>query len=96
MIGKVIGAFVGDRISRHTTKFGGATGAALGVVATTVLSRMSLPAMIAVGAAGYVGKKIFDKNTKTNGDTLDTTARTVDDAKVTPITGEARYTSKVA
>ncbi|MDG5749181.1 hypothetical protein P8Q88_13450 [Qipengyuania sp. XHP0207] len=69
MIGKVIGAFVGDRIAKQTKGVGGATGAALGVVATTLLRRMSLPAMIALGAGGYVAKKMMDKNT---GDTADT------------------------
>ena len=61
MIGKVIGAFVGDKIAKQTSGVGGATGAALGVVATTVLRRMSLPAMIAIGAGGYVAKKMLDK-----------------------------------
>ena len=61
MIGKVIGAFVGDRIAKQTKGVGGATGAALGVVATTMLRRMSLPAMLALGAGGYVAKKYMDK-----------------------------------
>ena len=61
MIGKVIGAFVGDRIAKQTKGVGGATGAALGVVATTMLRRMSLPAMLALGAGGYVAKKFMDK-----------------------------------
>lgn len=61
MIGKVIGAFVGDRIARQTSGIGGASGAALGVVATTVLRRMSLPAMIALGVGGYVAKTVLDK-----------------------------------
>ncbi|MBX7496853.1 hypothetical protein K3172_13395 [Qipengyuania sp. 6B39] len=61
MIGKVIGAFVGDKIAKQTSGVGGATGAALGVLATTVLRRMSLPAMIAIGAGGYVAKKMLDK-----------------------------------
>ncbi len=69
MIGKVIGAFVGDRIAKQTKGVGGATGAALGVVATSLLRRMSLPAMIALGAGGYVAKKMMDKNI---GDAADT------------------------
>jgi uncharacterized membrane protein len=64
MIGKVIGAFVGDRIAKQTKGVGGATGAALGVVATTVLRRMSLPAMLALGAGGYVAKKVLDKKSE--------------------------------
>lgn len=61
MIGKIIGAFVGDRLAQQTKSVGGASGAALGVVATTVLSRLSLPAMLALGVGGYVAKKVFDK-----------------------------------
>ena len=61
MIGKVIGAFVGDRLAKQTSGIGGASGAALGVVATTVLRRMSLPAMLALGVGGYVAKRVLDK-----------------------------------
>ena len=61
MIGKVIGAFVGDKVAKQTSSVGGASGAALGVIATTVLSRLSLPAMVALGVGGYVAKKVFDK-----------------------------------
>ena len=60
MITKVIGAFAGDKLARTIGGSGGATGAALGVVAATVLRRMSLPAMIALGAGGYLAKKFFD------------------------------------
>lgn len=61
MIGKIIGAYVGDKIARQTHTVGGPAGAALGVVATTILRRMSLPAMIALGAGGYVAKRFFDQ-----------------------------------
>ena len=61
MIGKVIGAFVGDRIARQTKGMGGAGGAALGVIAASVVRRMSLPAMVALGVGGYVAKKVLDK-----------------------------------
>lgn len=61
MIGKVIGAFVGDKLAKQTSGLGGASGAAIGVVAASVLRRMSLPAMIALGAGGYVAKKVFEK-----------------------------------
>lgn len=61
MIGKVIGAFVGDRIARQVGGLGGASGAALGVIAATALRRMSLPAMIALGAGGYLAKKYIGR-----------------------------------
>ena len=60
MIGKIIGAFVGDRLAKETNAIGGASGAALGVVASTVLRRISLPAMVALGVGGYVAKKVLD------------------------------------
>jgi hypothetical protein len=62
MIGKIIGAFVGDKIAKQTHGVGGATGAALGVVAATVLRRMSLPMMVTLAAAGYVAKKLVEKS----------------------------------
>ena len=39
MIGKIIGAFVGDKLAKQTSGVGGATGAALGVVATSLIAR---------------------------------------------------------
>lgn len=73
MIGKIIGAFVGDKLAKHTSSVGGAGGAALGVVAATVLRRMSLPAMIALGAGGYVAKKLIDKKEREKSATATTT-----------------------
>lgn len=61
MIGKVIGAFVGDKVAKQTSGIGGAGGAALGVIAASVLRRMSLPAVIALGAGGYLAKKYSEK-----------------------------------
>ncbi|GMM93443.1 hypothetical protein [Qipengyuania sp. MTN3-11] len=66
MIGKVIGAFVGDRLAKQTGGINGATGAALGVVATTLVRRLSLPAMLAIGAGGYLAKKLADKQSADN------------------------------
>ena len=64
MIGKIIGAYAGDKLAKQTSGLGigGAGGAALGVVAAGVLRRMSLPAMIALGAGGYVAKRIYERN----------------------------------
>lgn len=61
MIGKIIGAFVGDKLAKRTGAVNGAGGAALGVLATTVLRRMSLPAMVALGVGGYAAKKYLDR-----------------------------------
>ena len=61
MIGKIIGAVVGDRVAKQTRGVGGPAGAALGVVAATAIRRLSLPAMVVLGAGGYFAKKHFDK-----------------------------------
>ena len=61
MIGKIIGAYAGDKLAKQTSAIGGPGGAALGVVAATVLSRLSLPAMLVLGAGGYVAKKVLEK-----------------------------------
>lgn len=62
MIGKIIAAVLGDKLASQTKGMSGASGAALGVVAATVLRRMSLPAMIALAAGGYAAKKYSEKN----------------------------------
>lgn len=82
MIGKLIGAFVGDRVARQTKGVGGATGAAIGLLAPTILRRISIPAMLAIGAGGYLAKKYFDRQEESGGATGDT-AKTAP-AKVKP------------
>ena len=61
MIGKIIGAYAGDKLAKQTSGIGGAGGAALGVIAAAALRRLSLPAMLALGVGGSVAKKVFDK-----------------------------------
>ena len=56
MIGKILGAVLGAQAAEHTSKVGGAGGAVLGVAAASVLRRMSLPAMLALGAGGSAYK----------------------------------------
>jgi hypothetical protein len=62
MIGKVIGAFVGDKLAKQTRGMGGATGAALGVAATSLIARLSLPSMLAILAGGYAAKRYSERN----------------------------------
>ncbi|MBX7539871.1 hypothetical protein [Qipengyuania sphaerica] len=62
MIGKIIGAYAGDKLAKQTSGIGGASGAALGVVAATALRRLSLPAMLVLGAGGYIAKKLYERN----------------------------------
>ena len=64
MIGKVITAMVGSKLAEKTPKLSGPAGAALGFAVPIVLRRLSLPAMIALGAGGYAYKKFTEKNGK--------------------------------
>lgn len=61
MIGKLIGAAAGAQAAKHTAKIGGAGGAMLGAVAIPLVRRMSLPALLAIGAGGYAFKKWSDR-----------------------------------
>jgi hypothetical protein len=61
MIGKLIGAFVGSKLAKQSRGIGGPAGAALGVAAPMLLRRISLPTMLMLGGAGYLGKKLFDR-----------------------------------
>lgn len=65
MIKNVLGAILGAELAKKTTQVDSTTGAATGAIAGTVipmvLSRMSLPTLIAVGAGGYLFKKYKDK-----------------------------------
>lgn len=73
MIGKIIGAYAGDKLAKQTSGIGGAGGAALGVIAAAALRRLSLPAMLALGVGGYVAKKVFDKKLAEDADTAPAT-----------------------
>ncbi|MBV7265413.1 hypothetical protein [Erythrobacter ani] len=62
MLGKIIGAAVGGKVAQQTKSIGGPTGAMIGAAVPFVLSRMSIPAMIALGVGGYAAKKFFGKS----------------------------------
>ncbi|TDW61529.1 hypothetical protein EDF57_10987 [Novosphingobium sp. PhB55] len=61
MIGKVIGAIAGKRISRDVSGVGGTSGALLGVGAATVLRRLGPVGMVAAAVGGYAFKKHLEK-----------------------------------
>ncbi len=61
MIGKVIGAALGGKLAQQTKSVGGTTGAMIGAAAPFVLSRLSIPAKLALGVGGYFTKKFLDK-----------------------------------
>jgi len=60
MIGKVLGAYLGGRVAQRVRGLEGPTGAALGVLAPVVLRRLSWPAMLALGAGGYLAKRLAE------------------------------------
>lgn len=61
MIGKIIGAAVGHQAAKKSRALGGTTGAVLGAAVPFVLRRMSIPAMLALGAGGWFAKKKLDE-----------------------------------
>lgn len=62
MIRRMIGAAIGARVAKGHPALGGATGAMLATAVPFVISRVSLPAMVALGVGGYVAKRYMDKN----------------------------------
>ena len=65
MIGKIIGGLAGAKMAEKTSKLGGTGGALLGAAAVGVARRLSLPALIALGAGGYAYKKYSERKAKT-------------------------------
>ncbi len=61
MFKKIVGAAIGAKLAKNSPAVGGATGAALGAAVPFVLSRISLPTMVALGVGGYVAKRWYDK-----------------------------------
>lgn len=61
MIKNIIGAVVGSSLSKSSPAAGGAAGAAIASAVPFILSRMSIPAMVAVGVGGYYAKRHFDR-----------------------------------
>ena len=61
MIGKIIGATIGNQVAKNTRGIGGTTGAAIGAIAPALLARLSIPTMLAVAAGGYAYKKFTEK-----------------------------------
>ena len=65
MIGKIIGGFAGAKMADKTGSIGGTGGALLGAAAVGVVRRLSIPALIALGAGGYAYKKYSERKEKT-------------------------------
>jgi uncharacterized membrane protein len=64
MLGKLIGAIVGQKAAKHVAGVSGTGGALLGVAATTVLRRLGPLGLAAVAAGGYALKRHRDKAEK--------------------------------
>lgn len=63
MIKTILGSLVGSQLAKSTTKIDNGTGAILGSIAPTLIARMSLPALIAIGVGGYLFKRHRDQQT---------------------------------
>lgn len=61
MLGKIIGATIGNQVAKSTRGIGGPTGAALGFILPAVIRRISIPTMLALGAGGYLAKRMAEK-----------------------------------
>ena len=66
MIKNLIGAKLGAEIAKKSTKVGTKSGAALGAIAPLAIARLSLPALVAVGAGGYLLKRYRDRSAARN------------------------------
>ncbi|UAB78563.1 hypothetical protein INR77_02165 [Erythrobacter sp. SCSIO 43205] len=61
MLNKIIGAKLGGTIAKKVTGSNSTTGAMIGAAVPFVISRVSIPAMIVLGAGGYMAKRFYDK-----------------------------------
>jgi hypothetical protein len=60
MIKNIIGAVAGAKLAQNT-KVDNGTGAILGSIAPALIARLSLPALVAIGAGGYLLKRHRDQ-----------------------------------
>lgn len=65
MMGKILGAIAGSKLGKTATaNVGGPTGAAIGVAVATIAKRVSVPALIALTAGGFIAKKLYERRNK--------------------------------
>jgi mannitol-specific phosphotransferase system IIBC component len=65
MLGKIIGAVAGRRVSKHISGVSGPGGAVLGVAAAALMRRMGPMGMVAAAVGGWALKRHFDKQEPT-------------------------------
>lgn len=65
MIKNIVGAIIGAKLAGKSPKADSAAGATTGALAASaipfIISRLSLPSMLAIGGAGYLLKRHRDK-----------------------------------
>jgi len=72
MLTKMIGALAGGKLAKNANvNIGGPAGAAIGAAVPFIISRLSLPAMIAMGVGGYAVKKFMDKQDEGSATSVD-------------------------
>lgn len=69
MIKNLIGYAIGSSVSKSAPVAGGTTGAMIASAVPFVVSRMSIPTMIALGVGGYLIKRHLDKGEPEAGST---------------------------
>lgn len=89
MLDKIIGAKLGSTIAKKVTGTNSTTGAMIGAAVPFVISRVSLPAMIVIGAGGYVAKRMYDKRKASKSEARDASAQTDIDQPQTRPNGAA-------
>ncbi len=60
MLRQIIGAALGSKVAAQAPAIGGATGVAIATAVPFIVSRMSIPAMLVIGAGSYAAKRYFD------------------------------------
>lgn len=61
MLGKLIGALAGERISQHVGGVSGTGGALLGAGTAVLLRRLGPVGLVVAAAGGYALKKYYDR-----------------------------------
>lgn len=77
MFRRIIGGAIGAKLAKGHPALGGATGVMLATAVPFIISRVSFPAMVAMGVGGYVVKRVLDKREQ---DASGATRRPIDPA----------------